>query len=180
MRAAIRLLFWLAAGTGTVLALLVALLHLVDVDVFRDQIERQLSAAFGREVVLQGPLVLEPSLTPRIKVNGLKVANPDWASRPFLATVDRFDIQASLLPLLQRKLKIVFAQFHGVDLQLEKTPDGINNFTFPEIAELILLPIIERMTLDDVSIAYKGPDSPVKRLHLEEVTACGAPASRRN
>ena len=175
MRATIILLFWLVAVTGTVLALLVALLFLVDVDVFRDQIERQLSSTVGREVVLQGPLILEPSLTPRIAFNGLKIANPDWASRPFLATVDRFDIRASLLPLLQGKLKIVFVEFHGVDLLLEKTPDGINNFTFIEIDELAMLPVIERMTLYDVTIAYKGPDWPVKRLHLAEVTARKVP-----
>jgi hypothetical protein len=153
----------------------VALLFLVDVDVFRDQIERQLSSAFGREVVLEGPLILEPSLTPRIKVNGLKIANPDWASRPFLATVDRFDIRASLLPLLQGKLKIVFVELHGVDLQLEKMPDGTNNFTFIEIGELAVPPVIERMKLYDVTIAYKGPDWPGKRLHLAEVTARKVP-----
>ncbi len=175
VRALTRLLFWLVASTGTVLAALVALLYLVDVDVFRNRIEQQLSLAFGREVVLQGPLILEPSLTPRIKVNGLKIANPDWASRPFLATVDTFDIRASLLPLLQGQLKIVFLEFRGVDLLLEETADGTNNFTFIDVGEPAVLPAIERMTLYDATIAYKGPDWPVKRLHIAEVTARKVP-----
>jgi uncharacterized protein involved in outer membrane biogenesis len=175
VRTLIRLLFWLVVGTGAVLAALVALLYLVDVDVFRDRIEQQLSLAFGREVVLQGPLILEPSLTPRITVNGLKIANPDWASRPFLATVDKFDIRASLLPLLQGQLQVVFLEFHGVDLLLEKTPEGINNFTFIDVGDLAVLPSIERMTLYDATIAYKGPDRALKRLHMAEATARKVP-----
>jgi uncharacterized protein involved in outer membrane biogenesis len=175
VRASIKLLLWLSAGTGTLLAVLVALLYFVDVDLYRDQIEQQVSTAFGREVVLEGALSLEPSLSPRFTVNGLKISNPDWASRPFLAVVDKFDIRVSLLALLRGDLEIIRLEFHGVDLLLEEAADGDNNFSFGGSGEAAALPSIERMSLYDASIAYATPGNPVRRLHLAQVTARKVP-----
>ena len=175
VRASIKLLLWLSAGTGTLLAVLVALLYFVDVNLYRDRIEQQVSTAFGREVVLEGPLSLEPSLSPRFTINGLKISNPDWASRPFLAVVDKFDIRVSLLPLLRGVLEIIRLEFHGVDLLLEEAADGDNNFTFAGSGEAAALPSIESMSLYDSSIAYATPGNPVRRLHLAHVTARKVP-----
>ena len=172
MRVAIKLLI---AGLAALFAVLVALLFLVDASLYHTQIEQRVSTAFGREIILEGPLSLEPSLTPRFTVNGLKIANPDWASRPFLAAVDKFDIRVSLLPLLRGDLQIVSLEFHGVDLLLEKAPDGANNFTFSESSDPTGIPAIEHMSLYDVAIAFAAPESPVKRLHVEELTASKIP-----
>ena len=169
MHLAIKLLLWMVAGTGALLVALVALLLLVDVNLYRDRIEQHVSNAFGREVILEGALGLEPSLRPRFVVNGLKITNPDWASRPYLATVNKFDIRVSLLPLLQGELEILSLEFHGVDLQLEKTVGGTNNFTFDSSGETGALPTIDHLLLHDAIIAYAGPGAPVKRLHMARV-----------
>jgi hypothetical protein len=175
MRVSIRLLLWLFAGTATLFAVLAALLFLVDVNSYRDRIEQHVSTAFGRSVVLEGPLSLEPSLTPRFVVNGLKIANPDWASRPYLAKVDKFDIRVSLLPLLKGELQVVALELHGVDLLLEKTADGVNNFTFRQADGPGGLPVIERMSLYDATIAFAPAEGPLRRLHFEQVTARNVP-----
>ena len=175
MRAPVRLLLWLVAGISALCVMLVAFLFFVDVNLYRDRIEQHVSTAFGRDVVLQGPLGLEPSLAPRFFVNGLKITNPDWASRPFLATVDKFDIRVSLLPLLRGELEVVSLEFHGVDLLLEKAADGANNFTFASGGETAALPAIKHLSLHDAMIAYAGPDGPVKGLHMARVTARKVP-----
>jgi len=175
VRASVKLLLWLVAGISALCVMLVALLFFVDVNLYRDRIEQHVSTAFGRDVVLQGPLRLEPSLAPRFVVNGLKITNPDWASRPFLATVDKFDIRVSLLPLLRGDLEVVSLEFHGVDLLLEKTDDGANNFTFASSGKNTALPAIKHLSLHDAMIAYAGPDVPVKRLHMARVTARKVP-----
>jgi uncharacterized protein involved in outer membrane biogenesis len=108
-------------------------------------------------------------------VNGLKTGNRDSASRPFLATVDKFDIHVSLLPLLSGALEIVSLEFHGVDLLLEEAPGGANNFTFGRSREPAALPAIERMSLYDANIAYVAPEGPVRRLHMEQVAARKVP-----
>jgi uncharacterized protein involved in outer membrane biogenesis len=175
VRAPIKLLLWLFTGISTLVAVLVALLFFVDVDVYRGQIERHVSAAFGREVILAGPLSLEPSITPRFALKGLKITNPDWASRPFLASVDKFDIRVGLLPLLRGELQIVSLEFHGVDLLLEEADDGANNFTFSDSGEPAALPAIGHMLLYDAAIAYAAAGGPVRRLHMERVTARKVP-----
>jgi uncharacterized protein involved in outer membrane biogenesis len=171
----VKLLLWLLTGIAALCVLLVSLLFFVDVNLYRDRIEQHVSTAFGRDVILQGPLSLEPSLTPRFVVNGLKITNPDWASRPFLATVDKFDIRVNLLPLLRGDLEVVSLEFHGVDLLLEKTAEGANNFTFASSGENAAPPAIEHLSLNDAMIAYAGPDGPVKRLHMARVTARKVP-----
>ncbi|MDH3900904.1 MAG: AsmA family protein, partial [Gammaproteobacteria bacterium] len=175
MRAPVKLLLWLITGISAVCVMLVALLFFVDVNLYRDRIEQHVSTAFGRDVVLLGPLGLEPSLAPRFVVNGLKITNPDWASRPYLATVDKFDIRVSLLPLLRGDLDVVSLEFHGIDLLLEKTADGANNFTFAGSGETAALPAIEHLSLHDATIAFAGPDGPVKRLRMARVTARKVP-----
>ena len=175
MRKAINLLLWLFAGISSLLVTLVALLFLVDVNLYRTPIERHVSTAFGRDIVFEGPLSLEPSLLPRFAVKGLKIANPDWASRPFLAVVDKFDIRVSLLPLLRGELQIISLEFHGVDLLLENTAEGANNFTFGDAGKPAVLPAIDHMSLNDVTLGYAAPRGQLRRLHLEEITARKVP-----
>jgi uncharacterized protein involved in outer membrane biogenesis len=166
-----KLLLWMVAVTGALLAGIIALLLLVDVNLYRDRIEQHVSNAFGRKVILEGELGLEPSLTPRFVVNGIRIANPDWASRPHLATVDKFDIRVGLLPLLQGELKILSLEFHGVDLLLEKNASGENNFTFDSTGEPAALPAIDHFRLSDTTVAYAETGAPVRRLPLSELTA---------
>ena len=127
MRKLVRILLWSASAVGVLLAVVLALLFTVDVNLFRAPLERQVSAALGRTVVFEGPLTLERSLMPRFSVDGLKIGNPDWASRPHLASVDEFGIRVSLLPLLDGELEIQSLEFNGVDLFVEVTEDGQNN-----------------------------------------------------
>jgi len=171
----LKLLLWLLACISVLLLALVALLFFVDVNHFRPQIEQQISNAFGREVTLEGPLTLEPSLAPRFTLGGLKISNPAWASRPNLARVDTLDIRIALLPLLERKLEIVSLEFHGVDLQLELTEEGENNFTFPEPATPGAAPVIEGMSLHDVTMAYLLPGPLLRSVHLEQAKARKVP-----
>lgn len=178
VRKFLKVLLWLVAGIGALLAVLVTLLLFVDVNLYRAQIERHVSNAFGREVVSEGPLTLERSLAPRFAVKGLKIANPAWASRPYLASVEKFDIRVGLLPLLNGELEILSLEFRGVDLLLEVTTGGQNNFTFgdtAEPAEPTLLPAIEQLSLHDAKIGYRVPDLPTRSFYLERVRARKVP-----
>ena len=175
MRKFLKILLSLLSGVGVVLVALVALLFFVDVDYFRPHIERQISNALGREVILQGPLTLEPSLMPRLVVAGVKISNPAWASRPYLASVEKFDIRVSLLPLLNQELEILSLELHGVDLLLEVTQEGENNFTFPEPAEPGPVPAIESVSLHDSEVGYLAPGLPARSLNLAYVRARKVP-----
>ena len=178
MRRFLRLLLGLLAGTGALLVVLVALLFFVDVNLYRGPIQQRVSDALGREVVLEGPLTLERSLTPRFSVAGLTIANPAWASRPQLARVEQFAIQVGLLALLEGQLQILALEFQGVDLLLEVNEEGQNNFTFRPADPSTgpgAPPAIEEMVLLDAKVGYRVPDLPTRSLDLERVTARKVP-----
>jgi uncharacterized protein involved in outer membrane biogenesis len=175
MKATTKFLLWPLSSIVTILLLLWAALLTVDVDNYRSQLQSHISAAFGREVVFAETLSLKPSLTPHLVIEGLKIGNPDWASRPFLAMVDSFSVKLSLLPLLQGKLKILALEFHGVDLKLEQGPAGANNYTFGPRGQPSLLPVIENLELYEADIAWL-PDRGVARSHhLQQLIARKVP-----
>jgi hypothetical protein len=155
---------------------LFGLLYFVDVDDFRAEISRNLSTALGRTVEFDGPISLEPSLTPRLVIDGLSIANPDWASRPALALVERFKVRASLLALLQGELEILALEFHGVDLQLEQGPGELNNFTFASSGHNNVLPAIEQMSLYDTTLSWLPYEGVARSVQLQRVTVHNVPS----
>lgn len=170
-----RILAWLLSAALTLPLVLYGVLFFTDVDSFRGQVERHVSAALDRAIQFDGPIILEPSLTPRLVIEGLSIANPEWASRPSLALVERFKVKVRLLPLLRGELNILALEFHGVDLKLEEGPDDSNNFTFVSSGRSSLLPAIEYLLLYDTTVAWLPYEGMAKSVHLQGVTVRNDP-----
>ncbi len=175
MSLSVRILLWSLAGILGLFVALVLLLMLVDPNVYRSQLEWGASAAFGRQVKFEGPVSIEPSLQPRVVVGRFKISNPDWASRPYLAEVEQVAVRASLLSLLRGDLDIASVAFKGVDLLLEKGPDGVNNFTFGKPGKARVVPDIERFFIEDALIAYARSGEQANGLHLEIAEVANIP-----
>ena len=170
-----RTLAALLSAILTLLVVIIGLLLYLDVDAFRGPMERRLSVALAREVQLGGPISLELSPTPRLVVEGVRVRNPDWASRKDLAIIDRLKVKANLWPLLDGELEILAMEFHGVDLLLEDGPGDLNNYTFGDPGEPALLPVVERLFLYDARIGWLPHDGALKQQHLDRFTAIKIP-----
>jgi uncharacterized protein involved in outer membrane biogenesis len=108
----------------------VTALMFVDPSVFRNQLETRASKAFGREFRIAGPIQLERSLRPRIIVEDISIGNQAWATGTHFATADQVAVQVALFPLLRGDLKVLDVAFSGVNLYIEESPDGANNYTF--------------------------------------------------
>lgn len=67
-------------------------------DTLKGPLQRVLSAQLRQTVELQGPLRIRPGLVTTVELEGVRVAAPDWARQPDLATLDRlrvgFDVGA--------------------------------------------------------------------------------------
>lgn len=115
------------AGLGlAALLVLVILVVTFDPNAYREDIADRLSAALGREVRLLGDVTLRPSLTPALVVEGLSVANTDWASHANLLEVARFEARVRLAALLRRRLDVVRLAVDGATLHLERNDDAVN------------------------------------------------------
>lgn len=128
----------LAALLGAVLGLLVlaaaVFLVMFDINDWKDWIAGKATAALGREVTIEGPLALSWSWTPRIVVEGVTVANADWAKAETFAELDKLDATIRLWPLLEGRTELPEITLSGPGLFLQQKEDGEANWSFSEDA----------------------------------------------
>lgn len=132
------------------------ILSTTDLDEVRALVQDRAREATGRELVLAGPMDLGISLTPSIKVEQVRFANAAWGSRPDMVTLDRFELQLSLLPLLSGDIQIDRVVLVGADILLEKDKDGNVNWSFgeAEAGEGAALPTIGSVVVESSKVTY--------------------------
>ena len=172
-----RLISIIAIGCFALIASVILLVLILDLNSFRPRIAATLSNALGREVTIEGEVSAGFALVPEVVARGIRIANPDWASRDYFAYTERVEIQFELIPLLQDGLLIVSElKFVGGDVLLERRADGSNNWTFGNDqsdttdATPTPLPQIDRLTIEDSVVALLTPDEPEQRLELVDLT----------
>jgi hypothetical protein len=127
------------AGIGSVAfvsAAAAAGLQLWSVDLERAFAEAavEIRQASGLDIAVAGDFALEMSWPPRAVAETLTIANPAWATRPSVAVVQRVEAELDILPLLAGEARPRRVLFTGVDLLLERDPDGLKNWAI-ETAE---------------------------------------------
>ena len=124
----------LAGVIGALLGLLVlaaaAFLVFFDVNDWKGWLAEQATAALGREVTIEGPLDIAWGWTPVIMIEGLTIANAEWAKAPHLAKVLKLEASIKLWQQLQGKTVLPEITLIEPDLFLEQKEDGEANWTF--------------------------------------------------
>jgi uncharacterized protein involved in outer membrane biogenesis len=84
--------------------------------------------ATGREIHFDGPISFRflPSLA--LTLEGTRLANAEWGTRPDMLEARRLDLEVALRPLLSKRLEIRRIVFDGVSLWLETSADGRRNW----------------------------------------------------
>ncbi len=165
-----------AVGVGA--ALYVATIGVtINAATLRGNIANTFSENIGRPVRLDGPLVLEISARPRLRVGGLHVANASGFEGGDFASLGEARLALDLWPLLiERKLRIEELSGTAVRARLQRHRDGRNNWTFaPRVAapapaarssssspigaeEAVSALDIQRISLDQLNVEYVGAD----------------------
>ncbi len=127
-------------------------------DWFRGPIARYASARTGRDVRIEGHLVVHPfSWTPSATVGGLKIGHPKWMNRKG-DTLDlgRATVKVRLKPLLtgHLELPLVDIEHPKADFYADRT--GRNNWTLggKPTGKPAKLPLIQQFILNDGQIRY--------------------------
>ncbi|MFZ5584951.1 MAG: AsmA family protein [Thermodesulfobacteriota bacterium] len=120
------------AGLGLLgLAAVHLLLLSYDYDAFKPRLAAAVREATGRELTLGGRLGLAVSATPRLEVDNLSLSNPAWCSQPVMFAARRALVEVDLWPLLwQRRLVVRRLGLEGLELNLERDPQGRTNLAF--------------------------------------------------
>ena len=107
----------------------VGFVYTFDANDYKEEISAAVEAVTGRTMTISGDANI--SLYPwiGIKIHDVAIENRDGFSHKHFANVDRFDIRVKILPLFERRLDIDKLVLHGLDIYLEKNPNGDSNWT---------------------------------------------------
>jgi AsmA family protein len=132
-----RVLKWTAIAIGGLLVVLLIALAVLDAnaDALRGPISRMASARLGREVHIDGHLQLHLlSWTPRVVVNQLRIANPDWVKRPHHPTdmvrIGKLQVSLSVPALFKGEVLLPYLGIDDSDIDLVRDSKERANWDF--------------------------------------------------
>lgn len=163
------------AALSVMAVVLVTALFFLDLGILRGQIEAGGARAFDRQMTIEGAMSLKPSLRPWFVAEDVRIGNPDWASRPDFAHVERLEVQLALLPLLLGRLEVLDVVFSGADVRFEVGAGDSNNFTFGRRTGPPELPDIQRFKVRDTMLAYRDADGELHTCRVREAEAMNTP-----
>jgi uncharacterized protein involved in outer membrane biogenesis len=125
----------IAGAVLATLAIAIAILIAIwDWNWFRGPLARFASARMHREVQITGDLDVHLwSWQPRASVEGIRIANPDWApDKRQMAQIDRIVVQIRLLPLLKGDVDLRLLQFDRPNVRLYADAQGRKTWDFSD------------------------------------------------
>jgi uncharacterized protein involved in outer membrane biogenesis len=149
-RSSRRMATGVAIGAG-VFGALILFLGVADWNWFKGPVESYLSARAGRTVAIDGDLdVSLISWTPGARLEGLRVANTEWAGGGDMASIERLEVKVRLLPLLRGDVVLPLLAVEKPQVRLVRNADGDNNWTFGRGGdEPFSLPPIRRFEINE-------------------------------
>ncbi|MEM8800486.1 MAG: AsmA family protein, partial [Pseudomonadota bacterium] len=113
-----------------IFAALLILPSFLDWDRFKPRIEREVSAALGREIVIDGPIQFQIVPAPRLSVGDVRIAGGEKFSGTPLFQLDRLDVAVAIEPLLSGEIEVENITLVGPHVTLEKNKTGDANWQF--------------------------------------------------
>ncbi|HEY7687784.1 MAG TPA: AsmA family protein, partial [Dongiaceae bacterium] len=115
----------LLAGVAAIIAV-----NNIDPRSYAGAITAAVEEATGRKLEINGDIDIAFGLTPEVVIEDITLANPKWSKQPLMASVKRLEVDIRLLPLLFGEVKIRRIVLSGAVINLERTADGKDNWTF--------------------------------------------------
>ena len=142
-------------GTAVMVIITALLLYFFPWDVLRGPINKYVSGKLGRHFEITQRLSVQLGRTTTVKLEGLEIANPDWARDAYLlkATTAEFDIR--LLPLLTGNVVLPRVKLTRPLLGLQIEPDGRQSWALSkDTSSKGTLPQIGSVVVDQGSVSY--------------------------
>ncbi|MEQ9609950.1 MAG: AsmA family protein, partial [Kiloniellaceae bacterium] len=164
-----RLLTLVTALVVAVLVAAYAMISSLDVQQLAGLAKREVKAATGRDLAVDGPVSLRVSLVPSIDLQDLRLANAPWGSRPDMATLEHLEVEVALLPLLWGEVVVKRLVVVEPDILLETDAEGRGNWEF-ETAASTSTPGPETAPAGEEADAVTVPDVQAFRIEGGQLT----------
>ncbi|WP_119169213.1 AsmA family protein [Algihabitans albus] len=126
-----RIKYVLLAVAGLFVAVLAGgyiYLSTLDLEALKARAEAEVEKATGRQLTIAGPVDLAIGLQPAIAVEQVTLSNADWGSRAEMVTLERFELELALLPLLSGDVQVNRIVLVRPDILVETNPAGEGNW----------------------------------------------------
>jgi len=162
----------------------------IDASFLRGRIATVFSDTLGRTVRFDGPMELEISARPKLRIGGLHIANAQGFEGGDFASLGEARLALDLWPLLQKRLQIEEVTGRDVRVRLQRRTDGTNNWTFlrarsparqpaagpgipPGVSadRALALLDIQQVTLEDLNVEYIAPAGSSHYFDLHKLSA---------
>ena len=148
---------------AVIVALIVAaymVLSLYDFNKFKPTIARIVRKATGRELRLDGDINVRLGLTLAVSVDDVGFQNAPWGTRPELGSIQRFEAQIALLPLMRGGIEIKRLVLRKLDILIETDDSGRSNLKL-EIKEKWTVPplVVHEVRIEEGLLAYRDGQS---------------------
>jgi uncharacterized protein involved in outer membrane biogenesis len=146
-----------------IVALIVAAylaLVLYDFNKLKPTIAREVRRATGRELRLDGDINVRLGRTLEVSVDDVGFQNAPWGKESEVISVQRFEAQVALLPLIRGVIEIKRLILRKPDIAIEIDDSGRSNLKF-EIEEKPTLPplVVHQVRIEDGLLRYRNGQS---------------------
>ena len=123
---------WLLIGLAVLLVLAGAAVFTATRYFDRERVTGMVAAevnkATGRQIHFDGPIGFQVLPTLALRLEGVRLANADWGTRPDMVKAKRLELVVALRPLLRKQLQVNRVLLDGVEVWLETDPNGRGNW----------------------------------------------------
>ncbi len=159
---------------------IVAVVSTLDVNQYKGEIIEVAEKATGRKLQIGGDLQFAFSLVPTVVIEDVKFSNASWGSKPEMLTLDKFEVQVSLLPLLSGNIQINRVILLEPNILLETNKKGLGNWIFASKKAEEDAPsesggsspsiVVNEVRLENATIVYKdGVTGQETKLVIEKI-----------
>lgn len=113
-----------------IMILVVVIISTIDVNEYKTDLVQLVEEATGRKLVIDGEIGFAISLIPTVVIEDVKFANASWGSKPDMLSLDKFEVQVSLIPLLSGNIQVNRVILLAPEILLETDKQGAGNWIF--------------------------------------------------
>lgn len=157
-------------------------ISMFDVNQYKGELTQVVEEATGRKLVIGGDIGFKISLIPTVVVEDVKFANASWGSKPDMLSLDKFEVQVSLMPLLSGNILVNRVILLEPEILLETNKQGKGNWVLeskkteakpapaPESEAALPAIVVNEVHIENAKITYKdGVTGKVTNVEIEKI-----------
>lgn len=99
-----------------------------DVNQYKPELTQLVEEATGRKLQIGGEIGFKLSLVPTLVIEDIKFSNASWGSKPDMLSLDKFEVQISIMPLLSGNIQVNRVILLSPEILLETNKKGVGNW----------------------------------------------------